>query len=70
MGKGELMTSKVMLVDDDELIRDFVSETLSSHGLSVETFSNGADAVAHYRNRYRQIDGVILDVKMPNPHIS
>jgi CheY-like chemotaxis protein len=55
----------ILVVDDDEGIRGFVSMLLKSAGHEIVTAANGAEAVAVYRSFARQIDLVIMDINMP-----
>jgi len=53
----------VLVVDDDESIREFVSVALADEGYSVVTATNGVTALEAIR---RQQPGVILlDMRMP-----
>jgi len=56
-------TATILLVDDDDGIRDLVSEFLSQHGYRIETAPD-ARAMATVLSR-RQVDLVVLDVMMP-----
>lgn len=54
---------RVLVVDDDPAVTDFLTRALRSSGHEVETASDGADALRLiYVNDY---DAIILDVKMP-----
>ena len=55
----------VLLVDDEEIIRDVASEMLELLGLTVLTAKDGREAVEIYRKRGKEIRLVILDLKMP-----
>lgn len=55
---------KVLVVDDEKLIRDIVADFLTLEGYTVRTASDGLSATAELqRSRY---DVVITDLKMPN----
>jgi nitrogen-specific signal transduction histidine kinase/ActR/RegA family two-component response regulator len=58
-------TETVLLVDDEELIRDFGSRILTKAGYTVITASNGKEALEVYQARREDIDLVILDLIMP-----
>jgi DNA-binding NtrC family response regulator len=58
------MTTKVMLVDDEEAFVDTLSKRLNKRGLNIRTASGGKEALN--RLEEEQIDVVILDVKMPD----
>lgn len=58
-------TGHILVVDDEESVRNFVATSLRSLGYTVRTCANGADAVDNYREQHREIDLVILDLIMP-----
>lgn len=55
---------RVLVVDDDELIRLVSEQVLSSHGYEVRTASDGFEALALMRNALPDL--IISDLKMPN----
>jgi CheY-like chemotaxis protein len=55
----------VLVVDDNESIRSFVSTLLESAGHQIVTAANGAEAVAVYRTSRSPIDLVVTDLNMP-----
>lgn len=60
-GHGEL----VLLVDDEQNIRDITRRALERYGYRVITAVNGADAVAQYAERRGEIAVVLTDMSMP-----
>lgn len=58
-------TGNILLVDDEETIRDITSQMLDDRGYKVVVLANGQEAVDYYREHYREIDIVILDMIMP-----
>ena len=58
-------TETVLLVDDEELIRDLGTQILSRAGYHVLTASTGGEALDVYRIRRDQISLVVLDLIMP-----
>ncbi len=60
-GSGEL----VLVVEDEENIREVLRETLARHGYQVLLANDGADATARYAQSGRQIRLVITDLDMP-----
>jgi DNA-binding NtrC family response regulator len=56
----------ILLVDDDEVILDVLSDMLDYLGYRVIGADNGAEAVAIYRKRFSEIDLVIIDMIMPD----
>jgi two-component system, cell cycle sensor histidine kinase and response regulator CckA len=63
MGKGRLL-----VMDDEELIRDLASELLTALGYEVVLAKDGAEAIAFYRGALgsgRPFDLVIMDLTVP-----
>jgi len=55
--------AKILVVDDEPVIRQFVSQVLGEQGHTVETADNATDALKMVKSkRYRLI---LLDIKMP-----
>ena len=61
-GAGEL----VLVVDDEAGIRNMCATMLSRHGYRVLTAGDGAEAIALFAPRSKEIRLVITDVSMPN----
>lgn len=59
-GKG-----KILVVDDEEIIRELLKEMLEMLGYSVVMFGDGYDAIDYYEKNSNIIDLVLLDVVMP-----
>ena len=55
----------ILLVDDDEAIRDSLSEFLREEGFSVATAENGRDAMQWLRDHRPTPCVVLLDLMMP-----
>ncbi len=55
----------ILLVDDDEVVRDFGARILTKAGYTVLTASNGREALGVYQARQDKTDLVILDLIMP-----
>jgi CheY-like chemotaxis protein len=55
----------ILLVDDEEIIRDVGQSTLTRFGYTVLTAEDGEIAVERYRRKQKQIDLVLLDLVMP-----
>ena len=55
----------ILLVDDEEMIRDIGRAILTRHGYQVLTAEDGAEAVGVFAREREQIALVILDVTMP-----
>ena len=54
--------SKILIVDDNP---KYLNEALPLYGYSVETVTNGVDALKVLESNYKDIDLVLLDVMMP-----
>ena len=61
-GHGEL----VLVIDDEENIRDTVGRTLTEHGYAVAVAKDGIEGTAHYAMALNEIKLVITDLDMPN----
>jgi two-component system cell cycle sensor histidine kinase/response regulator CckA len=55
----------LLLVDDEEVVRDMVSEVLVSEGIRVLCAADGARGAELFHERRREIDIVLLDLSMP-----
>jgi two-component system, cell cycle sensor histidine kinase and response regulator CckA len=55
----------ILLVDDEEMIREIASQMLQNLGYTVKTCKDGREAVDYYRASHGAIDLVILDMIMP-----
>jgi CheY-like chemotaxis protein len=56
---------RVLLVDDEELVREATSRLLRHLGCEVTTFDSGFDAIEYYRHAWQSVDVVVLDMVMP-----
>jgi two-component system, cell cycle sensor histidine kinase and response regulator CckA len=55
----------VLLVDDEELVADAARRILELSGYAVITASNGLEGVDVFRERYKNLTVVLLDLTMP-----
>lgn len=55
--------SRILVVDDESLMREFISESLLSHGYDVDTAENGARAIDLIGGE--SYDVILTDYKMP-----
>ena len=60
-GRGEV----VLVVDDEQVIREFAQITLECFGYRVLTAADGAEAVSVYKGQPREIAVVLMDMWMP-----
>ena len=61
-------TGKILLMDDEPVIRRFADKALTSFGYRVESVANGQEAIERYRAAQEEgdpYDGVILDLTVP-----
>ena len=66
--EAAVMTGKILVMDDDEMVRNFVSRVLKSFGNEVEVVRDGAEAIELYRKAMdsgKPFDVVILDLTIP-----
>jgi two-component system cell cycle sensor histidine kinase/response regulator CckA len=59
-------TETVLLVDDEEVVREASQELLEAMGYRVLIAKDGKEAVELYKNKQEDIDIVLLDIVMPN----
>lgn len=57
--------ANILLVDDEEIVRNITQELLQQLGYSVFSFSNGSKALNFYKENYESIDLILLDLNMP-----
>ena len=55
---------KVLVVDDEMIVRNFLAETLRRKGLDIHTAENGTKAIALLKENV--FDLVITDMNMPD----
>ena len=60
---SKLHGAKILVVDDNEFNREIVFEYLSAGGITVETASDGLEALERLAND--DFDGVLMDCQMP-----
>jgi signal transduction histidine kinase/DNA-binding response OmpR family regulator len=56
---------QILIVDDEEAIRDFTRKLVEEMGFSVRTARDGEEAIQIYREELDRIDCVLLDLTMP-----
>lgn len=60
-GNGEL----VLVVDDEDSVRELVRTFLTHNGYNVEVASDGEEAMRFFRQNYQQVDLVVCDLGLP-----
>ncbi|WP_160153469.1 PAS domain S-box protein [Microbulbifer sp. ALW1] len=58
-------TIRMMVVDDEAIVRSYSKALFEMHGHQVETFATAEEAIAFYRDQFAEIDLVLLDMIMP-----
>jgi CheY-like chemotaxis protein len=61
-------SGRLMLVDDEGVVRETARALLEELGYSVEAFARPRDAIAFFEAHHAAIDGVLLDMVMPQLH--
>ncbi len=56
---------RILIIDDEDLVRDVARSMLEVCGYDVVDVSNGRDALEYYRNHGDGIDLVLIDMVMP-----
>jgi PAS domain S-box-containing protein len=56
----------ILLVDDEEMVRDLGSEILQKHGYHVLLAADGEKALEMWQEKKKRIDLILLDLVMPN----
>lgn len=66
-GKDEKISGqgRLLIVDDEAVIRTLMSESLSRLGYEVTAVPDGREAASYYQKNHERIDLVILDMVMP-----
>lgn len=59
------MKPTVLVIDDEELIREAVQDALDFSGILVLAAANGQEGVAHFTAHQETIKTVLLDMHMP-----
>ncbi|MBF0104380.1 MAG: PAS domain-containing protein, partial [Deltaproteobacteria bacterium] len=57
--------SRIMIIDDEKIVREIGAEILKDLGHSVTAFNDGAEALREYKTDPKGFDLVILDMVMP-----
>jgi len=57
---------RILLVDDQEPVLEVARDMLEALGYEVITAADGLEGVSRYRDLWREVDLVILDMVMPN----
>lgn len=60
---GQLAGASILLVEDNDINREFVTELLRSEGIDVDQAVNGQEAIEKVQRR--DYDAVLMDIQMP-----
>ena len=60
---GQLTGARILLVEDNDINREFATELLRSEGIMVDEAINGLDALEQVQKRH--YDAVLMDIQMP-----
>ena len=63
--RSALGSGTVLVVDDEDIIRELLGEMLEELGFTVVSARDGREALAIYRMQWQEIDVVIVDMIMP-----
>ena len=55
----------ILVIDDEELVRRFLSEILTMQGYRVLVAQDGMAAIGIYKRQFKEIDLVLTDLVMP-----
>ncbi|MEM9775343.1 MAG: response regulator [Chloroflexota bacterium] len=55
----------ILVIDDDHIVREAIRDILDIIDVNVIDASNGADGAELFSENFEQIDGIILDRRMP-----
>ena len=59
-------TGRILVVDDDAMVRTVARRLLESFGLTVIEATGGAEAITMFVDEAETIDGILLDLTMPD----
>ena len=62
---ADSLPARILVIDDDDMVRETVVLMLGERGHEVTEASGGAEGVEYYRTHRADIDLVVLDVLMP-----
>lgn len=63
--KKQKKSANILVVDDEEMVRQLLSEIFKTLGHNVTTCKDGAEAVEIYKKSHKDTDIVVLDMEMP-----
>ena len=63
-GRKQLMTRRILIVEDDNSIRELLVELLQGEGYEVGSAVNGLEGI-HYLQKHQAPDLILIDLMMP-----
>ena len=63
--RAKVVPGRVLVVDDNAMVRDVLSRMLRMHGFDVVSAASGEEAVSTYTALSEVVDAVLLDMCMP-----
>lgn len=60
-----MKTNSILLIDDEEDLRQAIGDFLSLQGYQVVQAANGYEGLQQYKENYRDIKIIITDIQMP-----
>ncbi len=57
--------ARILIVDDEDIVRDTLKKVLKRLGYSVHACRNGREAVKFYKKSWQEVDLILLDMIMP-----
>ncbi len=58
-------SGRILLVEDDDALREVLAEVLADEGYEVDCAANGREALEHLRGSVPSPDAILLDLVMP-----
>ncbi|WP_220195289.1 response regulator [Ktedonospora formicarum] len=59
------MRKRILVVDDDQMMRSALQELLEDEAYEVDTAFDGVDALDHLNSQWNAYDVILLDLTMP-----
>ncbi|MCA9962424.1 MAG: response regulator, partial [Anaerolineales bacterium] len=63
--EAEKMKGTILIIDDEQHVRDAITDILQEVGVQVLTAANGQQGIDLYRQKADEIDLILLDLSMP-----
>ncbi|MFC1585093.1 response regulator [Fibrobacterota bacterium] len=55
----------LLIIDDEEALREIISGMLVDYGYKVSTAADGVEALEYYKKNYHSVDLVVIDMNLP-----